>query len=102
MKGPHHVGLDKVLRAVDGTIHMTLSRKVNHRPWPVLIQELSDQCLITDIPLHEDVSWIVFYCGKVLEVTGVGKEVQVNNRLLGPADPPVTKIISPPLVLVNI
>ena len=73
--GAHHIGLDKVFRAVDGAVDMAFGGKVEHSTRLVLRQQLGQQGCVADITLHKHVPCIPLQRGQVFRVASVGEFV---------------------------
>ncbi len=86
-EGAQDVGLDEVLGAVDGSVHVALGREVDHGPRTVLGQQTVDQVTVTQVALHEDVPRITLETGKVLEVARIGELVEVDYGLVVGGEP---------------
>src|SRR5690554_3477506 len=81
-KGAHDVGLNEISGAMDGAVHMAFSRKVDKRPRLVLLEQTINLALISNIPLHEYVTTIIFQAGKIFQVTCVSKFIEVDDRFI--------------------
>lgn len=57
--GTHHIGVDELARAVDGTIHMALGREIDDRAGPVLGEKAPGEIPVADVAPYEDMPWIV-------------------------------------------
>ena len=79
--GTDHVGLDEVLGAMDGTVHMTLGREIEYSARRVLRQQLFQQGRVTNIALHKLVTGITLQAGQIFGVACVRQLVQVEHRL---------------------
>ena len=56
MESADDVGLDEIFRSVNGTVHMTLGRKIDYRAGAVFGEQLVQHRRIADIAAHEDVA----------------------------------------------
>ena len=86
-EGADHVGLDEVLGAMDGAVHMALGREVDHGARPVLGQQAGQDFAIADVGLHEDMARIALQALQALEVARVGELVHVEHRLIAGSQP---------------
>jgi hypothetical protein len=66
---------------------MALGREVHHRPRAVFRQQAVDQRAVPDVALHEGVPGVALQGGQVLEVARVGQGVEVDDGLIGLAQP---------------
>ena len=82
-----HVGLDEVLGAMDGAVHMRLGRKVDDGAWPVLGQQARDQRTVANVAMHKHMARIALQAGQVVQVAGVGELVEVEHGLVRAAEP---------------
>lgn len=82
-EGAQDVGLDEVLGAVDGSVHVALGREVDHGPRAVLIQHAIHQGAIAEVALHEDMTQVALQAGEVFQVASVGKFVDIDDRFIG-------------------
>jgi hypothetical protein len=74
-RGAYHIGLDEVFGAVDGAVHMALSRKVDHRTGLVLRQQLRQQGCIANVALHKDMARIALEGFQIGQIASVGEFV---------------------------
>src|SRR5687768_2354046 len=81
-EGTHNVGLNKLFRAVNGAVNMALSGKIDDRTRPIAAKQVSYKSRVTDITLYENVALIFGHCVEVLQVTRVGKYIEVHNRFI--------------------
>src|SRR5690606_16771539 len=81
-KGTHDVRLDKILRAMDRTIHMAFGGKVENSPRVVACKNIINQRAVSDITPDEYVSWIALKAGEVFLIPGIRKLIKVDNRLI--------------------
>jgi hypothetical protein len=86
-EGAQDISLDEVLGTVDGSVHVTLGREVDHDPRAVLGQQKVDQVKVTQVALYEDVPRITLETGNVLEVARIGELVEVDYRLVVGGEP---------------
>ena len=75
------VGLDELGRSVNRAIDMALGREIEHGPRPVHRQQRLDLRAIADVAADEQVPRIPFQRGEVAQVAGVGKLVEIDDRL---------------------
>ncbi len=81
VEGPHDIGLDKVIRAHDGAVHVGFGREVADRVHPVLVERPRQAVAVPDIGLLEEVAprKTFLQAGEVFPVAGVGQRVQVDH-----------------------
>ena len=53
--GTHHVGIDKGIRAADGTVNVAFCGKMDNNIHRILLEQAVDEFLVADIPLDKDV-----------------------------------------------
>lgn len=92
VKGADDVGLDKFTRAMDGAIDVAFSGEVDDGTRFGIGQQVGNQATVTDAATNELVTWIAFEFFKVLEVTGVGEQVEVNDGLVTLLEPVEDKV----------
>ena len=113
MEGADDVGLDKVFRAVDGTVDMRFGSEIDDRARLMFSQQFGDQSAVADVALDEDMATVTLEAGEVLQIAGVSEFVEVDDRFvmqfsqsstkfapMKPA-PPVTRIMFSPLLSVG-
>lgn len=71
---------------------MAFSGKIDHRPWPMLGQQLPHQIDVTNVTLHQLVSGIALQTGQCFRVACVSEFVEVDNRLWALGEPVQHKI----------
>jgi len=76
-----HVGVDERRRAVNRAVDMRFSGEIQHRARAVACEQIVDQRAIADVATYEAVSRIVLRRRKVAEIAGVGKLVEIDDRL---------------------
>jgi len=81
-EGADDVGLDEVFGAVDGAVHMTFSREVQHGAGAVLGQQGIDQGAVAQVALHEVVARVALQAGEVFQIACVGEFVEVDHGLV--------------------
>ena len=91
-EGTHHIGLNKVFRAVDGAVHMAFCRKVHHGAWLVLGQQTGHGGTVTNVCLHKDVAHISLQGSKVFQVACIGELIHIDHRLVMVCQPVQNKI----------
>jgi hypothetical protein len=47
---------------------------------------------IADVTSDKDVTWVLTYRRQIIQVTGIGKFVEINNRLMALSEPIKNKI----------
>ena len=80
-KRPDDIGLDEVLRPVNGTINVALCRKIDDGSWSVLRQQFTDALTIGDVGLDKDMAVLVLQTGEIFEIPGIGQLVNVDHGL---------------------
>ena len=89
-EGADDIGLDEVLGAVDGAVHMRLSaaKLTTARGW-CCGQQAGHQRAVANVALHKDMARIALQAGQVFQVARVGQLVEVDHRLVAtaPASP---------------
>ena len=77
---------------MNGSIDMRLGGKVHDGPGAVLGKELGNEFGIADIALHKGVTRIPLDRCEVLEVSGVGELIEIDDGVLLEGDPVEDKI----------
>jgi hypothetical protein len=81
MECAHDVRLDEIARPGDGTIDVTLSRKVHHMSDGMLAHNSNHGLLVPQILLLECVSRIGRHIVEVLQTPRVGKAIEIHQSL---------------------
>ena len=68
---------------LDGTVHVTLGRQVNHAVDVVFLKYSADRLEVADISTHEHVVRSLLDVLQVGQVAGVGQLVQIYDTVLG-------------------
>ena len=79
MKCADDIGLDKLARAVNRTIYMRLSGKIDDGSRLVLREKFDDEGTVTNIASHKDVVRIALERSQILKVSRVGKLVEIDD-----------------------
>lgn len=87
VKGAYDVGLNKHTRPVNRTIHMAFGGEIDDGTWFGVGQQVGDEIAITDVAVDELVTRIAIKLLEVLEVTGVGQQVEVNDGFVTLLEP---------------
>jgi hypothetical protein len=82
-KGAVDVRLDKNSRIFDAVVDVAFGREMDDAADIVRFKERFDKAAIADVPLDENVAFVVFHFGKVFEVPGVGQQVEVDKTDIG-------------------
>ena len=90
IKETDQVGFHISIRVGDGVAHTSLCRKVNDHRWLVLLEQLSDQCLISDVAFNKSkceilgqlVQTKLFQCYIVVVVHVVDTDDRSGRRFL--------------------
>jgi hypothetical protein len=82
-----NIGTKKGFGAENGSVNVTLGRKVHDGVRPVLSQQAIDELAITDITSYEYVIRVSFYGGKVAQIPSIGQEIEVDHPTLSLRDP---------------
>ncbi len=61
---------------------MTLRRKVNNGPRPVLRKCRGNQLPIADVPMNKPVVWVVLHGIQITQATRIRKRIHIDNRAL--------------------
>ena len=78
--GADDVGGEKHLRLQDAAVHVALRREVDHGIKVVFGEQLFHQGFITDVALHEAVTGVILDRLQVLQVPGVGQQVEIKQQ----------------------
>jgi hypothetical protein len=81
-KRSDNIGLDKFCGAVNGAVDMRFRGKVDNRVHFVLGQDAVNQFAVTDIPLDEKVAIRIWQVPQILQIRGIGKDIQIDNERL--------------------
>ena len=81
-EGADDVGLDEILRAQDGAVHVALGGKIDHRPRAVLRQQPPQQLGIADVALHKGMARVALERREILQIAGIGQLVQIDHALI--------------------
>ncbi len=86
-EGADDVGLDEVLGALDGAVHMAFGGEVQHSAGFVLGYQSDHQREVTQVTLNKGMACIALQAGDVFQVTGVGEFVEIDYRLVALGQP---------------
>ena len=86
-EGADDIGLEKVLGAMDGAVHMRLGGEVDDGPRLVRGQQAADQLLVADVALHEDMALVALQRPEVFPVAGIGQLVEIDDGLAACGQP---------------
>src|SRR5690606_34447370 len=87
MESPHHVGLQKCLRAGNRAVNMALGSKMQNRPRPVALQHPGDRGGIAQVNPLKVITRVLLQSGKVRRVARIGQRIQIDHRLLTDSQP---------------
>ena len=82
-EGPDDIGLDKLGGTGDRPIHMRLGGKMDHRIDHLFGKQAVDRRCVTDIRSDKMIPWTFSNTLQVLQVTGVGQLIKVDQPPLG-------------------
>ena len=94
VKGADDVGLNELARAMNRTIDMALGSKVDNGARFNIGQQVGDEVTVADAAANKLMTWVAFEFFEVLEVAGVGEQVEVNHWLITLVKPVENKIRS--------
>ena len=92
IEGADHVGLDKIIRRRDGSIHMAFRGKVDNRPRMILFEKLCNKLPVADIAFDKYMARVFSQRFQILKVTGVGQFVQVDDNTFACLQPGVNEV----------
>lgn len=72
----YQIGVNERTRAVDGAIDVRFRRQIENHVGSVLSQQLVEQDAIRQISMHEVEVGLMAQGGKVIEIAGVGEQVE--------------------------
>ena len=81
-EGAVYVGLDEGFRTGDGAVDVGLGGEVDDGVDVVVCEQPVDQLGVADVAVHEAVVGGVVDVFEVLQVTGVGERIQVDDAIL--------------------
>ncbi len=76
----HNVGGEEHLRLHNAAVNMALRRKMNHSVKVIFPEQLRHQRLVPDIPLHKMIPGIVLHWLQILQIPGIGQQIQINQQ----------------------
>jgi hypothetical protein len=79
-EGAIHIGTHKIVRPMDGTVHMTLGREVHDGTRTAASQKIAHQFSVSDVSMYEGVPRIGRNRYQIAEIPGVGKLVKIHHR----------------------
>ena len=85
-----HVRAHEDLRVEDRTVHVGLGREVHHRVDGVFGEHALHRLGVRDVGPHEVIARVVLDVGEILQVAGVGEQVDVHDLGVGPLAQQVT------------
>ena len=91
-EGANHIGLNKVFRAMDGTIHMAFGRKVHHRTGLVLCQQLRQLLAIANISLYKDMAFVPIQACQIFQIARISQLVDIDHWFIHIGKPVKHKI----------
>ena len=63
---------------------MALCSEVNDGARFVFVEQTRYQVSIANVATYERMSWVALQAGKVLQITGVGEFVEIDNGIVAP------------------
>jgi len=81
------VGLDEVLGAVDGAVHMALGCEMHDGAGPMLGQQAVEQRDVGDVAVHEDVARVALQAVQVVQIARVGELVESDDAFVRLREP---------------
>src|ERR1019366_6807962 len=79
-EGSIDVGADKFVRTEDGTIDMTLGRKVDDCGGLMIVKDSMHESAVVDVAAHKFVAGIADQRRQVGRIAGVGEAIEVDDR----------------------
>src|SRR5262245_4374600 len=76
------VRLDECLGPVNRSVDVAFSSKMQNSTRPVLREHRSYECVVADVPVHEDVTRVVGQIGQALWIPCVCQLVEIDDRLV--------------------
>jgi len=92
MESADHIGLDKILGAVNGAIDMRFGGEIDDSPWPMLRQQTIDQGPVTDVAMNKNMPCLTGKAGEIFQITGISELVEVDDGLVALCEPIQYKI----------
>ena len=80
---PHHIGLGKGERVLDGAVHMTFGSEVDDAVDVLVLHQFIHAFKVADVHLDEAVVGLVLNVLQVGKVAGVGQLVEVDDFVFG-------------------
>jgi hypothetical protein len=92
MEGAIDIGLDEVLRAMNGTIDMGFGGKIDDGARLILPQPLQHTCCIADVTMDEKMALVTLQALQVGQVARISQFIHIDDWLIACCQPVKDKI----------